>query len=45
MTLHDYIVMRQIANFYFHVVTVHDLLRAGGATVGKGDYLGDLPMQ
>lgn len=45
MTLHDYIVMRQIANFYFHVVTAYDLLRAGGVPVGKGDYLGDLPMQ
>lgn len=44
MTLHDYIVMRQIANFYFHVVTAYDLLRAGGVPVGKADYLGDLPM-
>lgn len=44
MTLHDYIVMRQVANFYFHVVTAYDLLRAGGVPIGKADYLGPLPM-
>ena len=45
MTLHDYIVMRQIPNFYFHLATAYGLLRTWGVPVGKGDYLGALPMQ
>lgn len=44
MTLHDYIVMRQVPNCYFHIVTAYGLLRSWGVPVGKGDYLGALPM-
>ncbi len=40
----DYIVGRQIPNFYFHVATAYDILRANGVDVGKGDYLGELPL-
>jgi hypothetical protein len=28
-----------IPNFYFHVVTVYDILRIRGVEVGKRDYL------
>lgn len=29
----------RLPNFYFHVVTAYDILRAGGIDVGKRDYL------
>ena len=45
MRLHDYVVMRQLGNFHFHVVTAYNLLRAGGVPVGKADFLGTLPME
>ena len=40
----DYLLARQIPNFYFHVVTAYDILRQGGVDLGKNDYLGDLPL-
>lgn len=40
----DYLVGRQIPNFYFHVATAYDILRANGVDIGKSDYLGDLPL-
>ena len=36
----DYLVARQIPNFYFHLATAYALLRQGGVDVGKSDYLG-----
>ena len=45
MTGHDYLVRRQVPNFYFHVVTAYDLLRHGGVSIGKADYLGELPLR
>lgn len=38
----DYLVSRQIPNFYFHVTTAYDLLRTSGVPIGKTDYLGPL---
>jgi hypothetical protein len=29
-----------LPNFYFHVVTTHDILRHNGVAIGKRDYLG-----
>lgn len=40
----EYIFARQIPNFYFHVTTAYDILRAGGVPIGKSDFLGDLPL-
>ncbi len=40
----DYLVGRQIPNFYFHIATAYDILRANGVDIGKGDYLGELPL-
>ena len=40
----DYVFMRQIPNFYFHVVTAYDILRQGGVEIGKQEYLGELPL-
>lgn len=38
----EFLLGRQLPNFYFHVATAYDLLRHGGLDVGKGDYLGPL---
>ena len=38
----EYLLARQIPNFFFHVTTAYDLLRAGGVEIGKSDYLGPL---
>jgi hypothetical protein len=40
----EYLFVRQIPNFYFHVVTAYAILRHGGVDVGKNDYLGELPL-
>jgi hypothetical protein len=40
----DYLFVRQIPNFYFHVVTAYAILRHGGVDLGKPDFLGDLPL-
>jgi hypothetical protein len=40
----DYVLARQIPNFYFHVVTAYDILRQSGVELGKSDYLGELPL-
>lgn len=38
----EYLLARQIPNFYFHVTTAYNLLRQGGVEIGKSDYLGAL---
>ena len=43
MNGHDYLVTYAIPNFYFHVTTAYDLLRANGVTIGKADFLGNQP--
>jgi hypothetical protein len=40
----EYLFVRQIPNFYFHVVTAYAILRHGGVDLGKADYLGPLPV-
>ena len=40
----EYLLARQIPNFYFHVTTAYDLLRHGGVDIGKSDYLGKLEL-
>jgi hypothetical protein len=42
MRADEYLWFRQIPNFYFHVTTAYDLLRAGGVDIGKTDFLGPL---
>lgn len=38
----DYLLSRQMPNFFFHVTTAYALLRSGGVEVGKSDFLGQL---
>ena len=42
LPLDEYLLGRQVPNFFFHVTTAYDLLRAGGVELGKGDYIGPL---
>ncbi|HEY4199902.1 MAG TPA: DUF1993 domain-containing protein [Devosiaceae bacterium] len=36
----DFLLKRQIPNFFFHITTAYDILRANGVDIGKRDYLG-----
>ena len=38
----EFLLARQMPNFYFHVTTAYNLLRRGGVEIGKSDYLGTL---
>jgi hypothetical protein len=38
----EYLLGRQMPNFFFHVTTAYDLLREGGVEIGKSDYIGHL---
>jgi uncharacterized protein len=38
----DYLLGFGLPNFFFHVVTTHDILRHLGVPIGKRDYLGPL---
>lgn len=39
MTGFDYLTKQLLPNFYFHIATIHGLMRALGFDVGKRDYL------
>ena len=39
----DFLITRQIPNFFFHVSIAYALLRQAGVNIGKGDYLEPLP--
>jgi hypothetical protein len=41
-TAEDYLFKLAIPNFFFHVTTAYDILRAEGVALGKTDYLGGL---
>ena len=38
----DYLLQRQVPQFFFHVSMAYALLRHGGVDLGKADYLGEL---
>jgi uncharacterized protein len=38
----SYVLTFVLPNFFFHVTTLHDILRKNGVPVGKMDYLGSL---
>jgi hypothetical protein len=40
----DYLTQFLLANFYFHYTTAYDILRQAGLTVGKSDFIGQIPM-
>lgn len=45
MKAHDYLVEFGLPNFYFHVVTAYGILRHGGVSLGKIDFLGQITLQ
>jgi uncharacterized protein len=40
----EYVTVYLMPNFYFHVTTAYSILRKNGVDLGKGDYMGDLPL-
>jgi len=40
----EYLLGRQIPNFFFHVTTAYNLLRKGGVDIGKLDFIGPLEL-
>jgi uncharacterized protein len=45
LTGNDYALFHAIPNFYFHVTTAYAILRHNGVSIGKGDFLGELPFK
>lgn len=43
LTGQQFVLAFLLPNFFFHVTTLHDILRHNGVKIGKADYLGDLP--
>lgn len=41
----EYVTEFVMPNFYFHLTTAYAILRKNGVNIGKGDFLGDLPMK
>ncbi|CAN5905574.1 DUF1993 domain-containing protein [soil metagenome] len=39
----EFLIQHVIPNFYFHVATSYAILRHNGVTIGKKNYLGDMP--
>lgn len=45
MTGFEYATEYLLPNFYFHVTTAYAILRKNGVDLGKGDYIGGLPLK
>lgn len=43
LTGKQYLLSFVLPNFFFHITTLHDILRHNGVNIGKIDYLGDFP--
>jgi uncharacterized protein len=41
----EYLLARQIPNFFFHVTTAYDILRNGGVPLSKMDFIGSLNLK
>ena len=39
----DYLPNYALPNFFFHITTAYNILRANGVTLGKTDYIGGVP--
>jgi hypothetical protein len=39
----DYLLHFAMPNFYFHLTTAYDILRAGGVEIGKRNFIGAVP--
>lgn len=45
MTGKDMFLHSNLPNFFFHLTTAYGILRHKGVTLGKADYIGDLPLK
>ncbi len=45
MTGFEYVTEQLLPNFYFHMTTAYAILRKNGVHIGKGDFLGPLPLK
>jgi hypothetical protein len=45
LTGFEYVTEQLLPNFYFHVTTAYSILRKNGLHIGKGDYIGKLPLK
>lgn len=45
MTGFDYATEYLIPNFFFHISTAYNILRANGIDIGKADFMGGLPLK
>ncbi|HVZ73708.1 MAG TPA: DUF1993 domain-containing protein [Polyangia bacterium] len=45
MKADEYLWIRQIPNFFFHVTTAYDIIRAAGVEIGKTDFIGKTDIQ
>jgi len=41
----EYLMEHAIPNFYFHVATAYSILRHNGVSIGKKNYLGEMPFK
>ena len=41
----DFLLSFSLPNFFFHVTTAYDILRANGVAIGKRDYIGQLKIK
>lgn len=42
MYAEEFLWSRALPNFFFHITTAYNLLRAGGVEIGKADFLGNI---
>jgi hypothetical protein len=45
MTGSEYLFELALPNFYFHVTTAYDILRHNGVELGKGKFIGSMPVK
>lgn len=43
LTGKEFAIQHAIPNIYFHITTAYSILRHNGVSIGKKDYLGDMP--
>ena len=41
----EYATLQLMPNFYFHATTAYQILRKNGISLGKGDFMGELPLK
>jgi hypothetical protein len=45
LTAFEYVTEQVLPNFFFHLTTAYSILRKNGIDIGKGDYIGGLPLK